>query len=422
MKSHPTSGLCALLLISAALTGPAFADVKLPAIISDNMVLQQETPAGVWGWAEPGEKVTVKFAGKSAETAAGADGKWNVKLEALTAGATGELTVAGKNTLTVKNVVVGEVWVASGQSNMEFTVNRGKDADEETKAANFPLIRMYTVKKNPATEPADDTVGKWEVCSPETVPTFSAVAYYFARRLYQNLKQPVGIIHSSWGGTPAEYWTPKSMLTRDPAFKSILDSWDQAVANYPQAKAKYEEELAAFKEASKTPPAAGATAPKPPRAPRGGDAFGSPGCLFNCMIAPFIDYTIRGAIWYQGEANARAAELYKKLFPTMIHSWRASWQRPGSAVPLRPVGQFHAAPSRADRHRLGATPRSPARNPGSAPHRHGRGHRHRRIQGHPSQEQTGSRPPPRSLGRSHRLLPRPGILRSAPQRLPVRGQ
>jgi len=348
MNSHLAPGLRALLLISVALTGTTFADVKLPSIISDNMVLQQDTPAGVFGWAEPGEKVTVKFAGKSAATAAGADGKWNVKLDGLTAGATGELTVAGKNTLTIKNVAVGEVWVASGQSNMEFTVNRGKDAAEEIKAADFPLIRMYTVKRSPKTEPAEDTEGRWEVCSPQTVPNFSAVGYFFARRLYQTLKQPIGIIHSSVGGTPAEYWTPKSLLTRDPAFKPIFDSWDQAVASYPQAKAKYDEELAAWKEATKTPPAPGATAPKPPRAPRGGDAYGSPACLFNGMIAPLLDYTIRGVIWYQGEANARAADLYKKLFPTMIHGWRASWQSedlPFLYVQLANFMQRHPEPT-----------------------------------------------------------------------------
>ncbi len=305
MKSICTS---CIILASACLASSAFADVKLPSIISDNMVLQQDTPAGVYGWADPGEKVTVKFADKSTATTAGSDGKWLTKLEGLPAGTTGELTISGKNTLTIKNVVVGEVWVASGQSNMEFTVNRGKDAAEETKAADFPMIRMYTVKKTPKTEPADDTEGKWEVCSPQTVPTFSAVGYFFARRLYQTLKQPIGVIHTSWGGTPAEYWTPKPILSRDPAFKPIIDSWDQAVANYPQAKAKYDEEMAAFKEAAKTPPAPGATAPKPPRAPRGGsDAFGSPACLFNGMIAPLLDYTVRGVIWVrQGEAQCPA--------------------------------------------------------------------------------------------------------------------
>ena len=321
-----TTRFLALTFSLAGLAGTAFAAVKLPAIISDNMVLQQDTPAGVWGWADPGEKVTVKFGGKSAETVADAVGKWSVKLDGLVAGTTGELSVAGKNALTIKNVTVGEVWVCSGQSNMEFHVSGAKDFAEEAKAADFPMIRMYTVQKNPKTEPVEETVGKWEICTPQTVGNFSAVGYFFGRRLYQTLQQPIGLIHTSWGGTPAEFWTPKPVLTANPAYKPFLDGWEKAVATYPEAKAKYEADLAAWKEATKTPPAPGATVPQQPRAPRGGDAFGSPGCLYNGMIAPILPYTIRGAIWYQGEANAGQPDLYKKLFPMMIRSWRQAWK------------------------------------------------------------------------------------------------
>lgn len=344
MKPH----LATFILATSILGATALADVKLPAVISDNMVLQQETPAGVWGWADPGEKVTVKFAGKSVGATADDKGKWGVKIEGLTAGQTGELTVAGKNTLTIKNVVVGEVWVASGQSNMEFTLSGAKDHDAEIKAADFPQIRMFTVQKAAKTEPAEDCIGKWEVCTPQTAPHFSAVGYFFARRLYQTLKQPIGVIHTSWGGTPAEFWTPTTVLARDPLYKPAFDSWEKAVANYPQAKEKYEKELADWKEATKTPPPAGQQPPKQPRAPRGGDAFGSPGCLYNGMIAPIINYTIRGAIWYQGEANAGAPDLYKKLFPTMIRSWRKEWQIddfPFLYVQLANFMQRHAEPT-----------------------------------------------------------------------------
>lgn len=312
-------------VLLAILSGPVLADVKLPAIVSDNMVLQQDSPASVWGWAEAGEKVTVKFAGKSADTVADDKGKWKVKLEGLAAGAPGELTIAGKNTITLKNVVAGEVWVASGQSNMEWVVYNTKDAPEEIKAADFPMIRMYTVTKNPQAEPVDDTVGKWEVCTPQTVPGFSAVGYFFARRLYQTLKQPIGVIHTSWGGTPAEYWTPKKVLAADPAFKGYFDGWDKAVADYPKAKEKYEQDLAAWKESTKALPA-DAKKPPQPREPRGGSAFGSPGCLYNGMIAPIVDYSIRGTIWYQGESNSGQPDLYKKLFPTMIKSWRGAFK------------------------------------------------------------------------------------------------
>ncbi len=344
MKPHLTP----LLLSSVFLGGAAFADVKLPAVISDNMVLQQETPATVWGWADAGENVAVKFAGKSAAAIADGKGKWSAKLDGLTAGTTGEMTIAGKNTLTIKNVLVGEVWVASGQSNMEFRVASTKDSADEIKAADFPNIRMFTVQKAAKTEPADDCVGKWEVCTPQTVPGFSAVGYFFARHIYQTLKLPIGIIHTSWGGTPAEFWTPKPALAANPAFKPIFDSWDKAVATYPQAKEKYEKDLAEWKEATKTPPTDGSKPPQAPRAPRGGDAFGSPACLYNGMVAPLTNYTIRGAIWYQGEANAGNPDLYKKLFPTMIKSWRKVWQIedfPFLYVQLANFMQRHAEPT-----------------------------------------------------------------------------
>jgi sialate O-acetylesterase len=314
-------------VLLAVLSAPAFAEVKLPAIVSDNMVLQQQTPAGVWGWADAGEKVTVKFAGKSAETVADAKGKWKVELTGLVAGEPGEMTIAGKNTITLKNVVAGEVWVGSGQSNMEWPAQKSKDADAEIQAANFPAIRMFTVKKNAQMEPVEDTTGKWEVCTPQTAPGFSAVGYFFARRLHQTIKQPIGIIHTSWGGTPAEYWTPKPVLAADPACRGIVDNWENAVADYPRAMEQYKKDLAEWKELTKTPAPAGKKQPRAPRRPRGGDgALGGPGCLYNGMIAPILNYTIRGAIWYQGEANAGQPDLYKKLFPMMIKSWRTEWK------------------------------------------------------------------------------------------------
>ena len=162
--------------ISATLcASAAHADVRLPAVISDHMVLLQDTPANIWGWAEPGEKVTVKFGGKSGESAADPAGKWSVKLDDLKAGTAGELTVSGKNTLTVKDVIVGEVWVASGQSNMEWVVANSKDAPEEIAAANFPAIRVFTVTKNAQAEPQEDLPGKWEVVTPQSAEHRTAV-------------------------------------------------------------------------------------------------------------------------------------------------------------------------------------------------------------------------------------------------------
>lgn len=314
-------GTCACLLF----TFHAQADVRLPAIVSDNMVLLQDTPANVWGWADPQEKVSVQFSGKTAEATADADGKWSVKLEVLQPSATGDLVVAGKNTLTVKNVAVGEVWVCSGQSNMEWVVANSKNAQQEISSANFPNIRMFTVQKNPKATPQTDCQGKWEVCSPETVGRFSAVGYFFGRNIHESVKVPIGLIHTSWGGTPAEFWTPRDVLAGDPDFQNIIQSWETVKANYPKAKADYDKALEAWNAASEKAKAEGKPAPRRPSEPRGANDFGSPGCLYNGMVAPILPYTIRGTIWYQGESNAGNAQQYQKLFPTMITSWRQRW-------------------------------------------------------------------------------------------------
>lgn len=314
-------GSCASLLISLN----AQADVRLPALISDNMVLLQDAPANVWGWADPQENVTVAFAGKTVKAVADAEGKWSVKLEGLAPSAEGEMKISGNNQLTIKNVAVGEVWVGSGQSNMEWKVANSANPQQEIAAANFPKIRMFTVQRTPKAAPQTDCQGKWEVCTPETAGNFSAVAYYFGRDLYGALKVPIGLIHSSWGGTPAEHWTPTDVLAADPDFQGFAKSWEAVKANYPKAKESYDQAVEAWTAAAEQAKAAGKPAPRRPSAPRGGDDFGSPGCLYNGMIAPLLPYTIRGAIWYQGESNASNARLYRKLFPTMISSWRQRW-------------------------------------------------------------------------------------------------
>ncbi len=306
----------------------ARAEVRLPALISDNMVLMQEVPVNVWGWADPQEAVTVKFGAKTSTTVTGADGKWQVKLEGLSPAQSGDLTVSGKNTLTVKNVAVGEVWVCSGQSNMELPVSAVQKADEEIKLSENPQIRMFTVARAAKGEPQEDCAGKWELASPETVPHFSAVGYFFGRHLFENLGVPIGLIHSSWGGTPAEFWTPGDVLQADPDFKVFGERWAELKRNFPKAKAIYDEALAKWKLAAEEAKSAGQPAPKAPSAPRGADDFGGPACLYNGMIAPLLPYTIRGATWYQGESNADRAAQYAKLFPTMIVSWRERWSEP----------------------------------------------------------------------------------------------
>lgn len=326
-------------IIAAALAAPIFtsallADVRLPSVISDHMVLQAASKANVWGWADAGEKVSVRLLGRSAETIAAPDGTWNVRFEDLKSGESGDMTVTGKNELAVKDVIVGEVWVASGQSNMEWTVQGAANPEEEKANANWPAIRMYIAERRASDTPLDDCKGKWLVCSPTTVGGFSAVGYYFARHLHQKLKQPMGILHSSWGGTNASLWTPLPVIEEDPKFSDLyIKAWQKVKADYPAAKAKYDEAMAKWKTDTEEAKAAGKELPKQPRGPRGGDAFGSPACLYNSMIHPLLKYTMRGAIWYQGESNASDAEAfeYRRLFPSMITAWRAMWARNGNA-------------------------------------------------------------------------------------------
>jgi sialate O-acetylesterase len=195
--------------------------------------------------------------------------------------------------------------------------------------ANFPMIRMFNLQKAAKNEPQEDCQGRWDVCSPQTVPGFSAVGYFFARRLHQTLKQPVGVIHTSRGGTPAEFWTPTAVIKSTPEFQPIVAAWERQVANYPKAKAAFDETMEKWKAEAAAAKAEGKPEPKRPNAPRGGDAFGGPGCLYNGMIAPVVPYTIQGAIWYQGESNANAAMQYRRLFPTMINTWRRAWSGGG---------------------------------------------------------------------------------------------
>jgi len=241
------------------------------------------------------------------------------------------LRVEADNTITVRDVLVGEVWVASGQSNMVFPVQRGDRAAEEIAAAKYPQIRLFKVALKTAEEPLEDVEGEWKVCSPETVGDFSAAGYFFARHLHRTLGVPVGVIQSAWGGTPAEAWTSREALKAEPGLRVLLDEWDQVLEDYPAAKIRYEEALRAWQEKAKTAKAAGRQPPRRPRAPVGPGHQHAPAVLYNAMIAPLTPYAIRGAIWYQGENNASRGQgyLYRRLFQTMILDWRARWAEGG---------------------------------------------------------------------------------------------
>jgi sialate O-acetylesterase len=277
--------LCLFVLtLILALAGSALhAGVKLAGVFGDNMVLQRDQALPVWGSADKGEEITVRIAGQTQAAKAGEDGRWKVTLEKLKVGEPLEMSVKGSSgeEIKLKNILVGEVWVCSGQSNMEMGMGACNNAQDEIAAADYPNIRLFTVAKNKAAEPTAELKADWIPCSPKTIgklwdwASFSGTGYYFGRHLHKELGVPIGLIHTSWGGTPAEFWTSHKALEADPALKPM--------------------------------------------------AQGESSCLYNGMIAPLIPFAIRGAIWYQGESNIPIAYKYRTLLPAMIRNWRTDW-------------------------------------------------------------------------------------------------
>jgi sialate O-acetylesterase len=318
----PLISVCIACFLQFSFSPPLAGDVSLPALFSDNMVIQCGMRLPVWGRAEPGEKVRVRLDYLSAQTVADSGGRWSVSLDPLGVGGPFELVVSGKNTIVVKNVLSGEVWLCSGQSNMAWTVARSLNAEEEIAAANYPKIRHFQVKRFKASQPledvapveqeADSWLNTWEISSAETVGKFTAVGYFFARALHQRLDVPVGIINSSWGGTVAEAWTAREALETDPELKAILSNWPDYNNDEQWLKEQYAEFTAEVEKARRE------GRPEPLY-------FNQPSVLYNGMIAPLIPYPVRGAIWYQGESNAFRAFQYRGLFQTLIRNWRAKW-------------------------------------------------------------------------------------------------
>jgi len=308
---------------------PALADVRLPAIFTDHMVLQQGQKNRVWGSADPGEEVIVTIASQKHIARADAKGKWQITLDSLAVGGPHTLAVTGKNKLAVEDVLVGEVWICSGQSNMQWEVRQANDGDLEAKTAKFPKIRLISVPQIGTQEPQDDFKGKWEVCTPETAATFSAVGYFFGRQLHQTLDVPIGLIDDAWGGSACEAWVRRDLLEKDEKYRPLIARWEQTEKNYDAAKAKTanEKQLTDFREAAVKAKAEGKAAPQLPRlAPNPLTGNSRPGNIYNGVLKPTIGYGIRGVIWYQGESNAGRAYQYRDLFPLMIQSWRDEWQ------------------------------------------------------------------------------------------------
>ena len=346
-----------LLLLSAAV---ANAQVKMAAIFSDHMVLQRSMPVPIWGTAAPTKPVTVTLTGASGHQektgVTDEQGHWSVTLDPLIAGGPYEMTVQSGDTVTVHDILVGEVWVGSGQSNMELPIELTQNGTMEIASANDPQLRLIKVNRLIIEKPDKDLKGNWVVCTPENLgpkpatattratPGLSGLCYYFGRNLRQKLNVPVGVIDSSFGGSPAEMWITAEGMRNDPALKKVADRWDQLIAAHPADQARFDAENVVWQKAVET--AKATSQPAPPH-PKWIEEYRYGG-MYNGMIAPLIPFSIRGMIWYQGESNARDFDTYRELFPQLIRSWRSAWRRddlPFIFVQLAGYGSSRSEPT-----------------------------------------------------------------------------
>ena len=327
-----TLSFIALACVFATLATHSHAEVKLPGFFGDSMVLQQQKPIAIWGWAEPGESITVTLADASETATADKTGKWKVALPAMTASKEPiSLTVKGSNTIEINDILIGEVWLCSGQSNMEWSVRSSSNAAEEIAAADYPMIRHIKVGRKPSTTPLDNIESKWQICSPATAGNFTACGYYMARHLHKQLDVPIGLLNSSWGGTRVEPWTPpvgfekvealsdiyKSVLNRTPGTernRELLQSHIEATKSWV---ASATEKIAKNENVAPSPAFPTELAPF--------KSHQDPTMLYNGMIHALVGYPIRGAIWYQGESNHNDGMLYTEKKKALINGWRELW-------------------------------------------------------------------------------------------------
>jgi len=319
-----------LLLLCLTLPLISHADLSLPAILGSNMVLQRGQENKIWGWGEPNETVTIEFAGKTHKTSCDENGTWAIKLPAMEASSENRsMTITGKNKLVLENILVGEVWVCSGQSNMGWSVNLTWNADLEIATAKYPLIRHITNPNPGSQEPQKTFNGQWDICSPDNIGNFTAVGYYFGRMIHQVLDVPVGLIDNAWGGSACESWVKRDRL-KGPLYEPLIQQWEEIEANFDleKAKAVHAKKVKEWEAKRDKLKAAGKPIPNKPRPPR--DILSGqhrPANLYNARHLPIVPYGIRGAIWYQGESNSGRAYQYRDLFPLMIQNWRDDWQQ-----------------------------------------------------------------------------------------------
>ena len=314
------------LVVALASANVAQADVTLPDVVSSGMVLQRDQAVPIWGKADPGESVTVAFNGQTRSTTADASGRWSIRLRRMRASATPSvLTVEGRNKITLEDVLVGEVWLVAGQSNMQRLLSETANGEQAIAAANHPTMRLFNVSRQVGFKHAPPPLAVWRACTPESIKEFSAAGYYFGVELERELKVPIGLINSSYGGSQAEAWTPVEYLLASADLKPTVDrqkTWDD---ERPRVKVQYDDALRKWREESDKAKAAGAV-PKPsPAVPDALREYRIASSIYNGMVEPLIPFAIRGAMWYQGESNEARAQQYGILLPAMIKAWRERW-------------------------------------------------------------------------------------------------
>lgn len=310
-----------------------YSDVTLPNVIGNNMVLQRDTEVPIWGWGSPDEEITLTLNSEDGNpihtltTVVGIDGNWQIKIPSMEAGGPYTLEVVGNNTLKLGNILFGEVWVCSGQSNMQWSVNASKDNVKEIAAAKYPDIRLFYVPRRASGLLKQNVTADWKETTPETIPNFSAVAYYFGRKLHRDLNVPIGLINTSWGGTRIEPWTPPVGFADVPALKSISQEIETVQSDYRKNLPLKIQEIEEWIDKTKIALKSDATLSQPPVISHPFNNHTRPTSIYNNMIHPLLPYAIRGAIWYQGESNVREGMMYHKKMKALIQGWRKVWQQ-----------------------------------------------------------------------------------------------
>jgi sialate O-acetylesterase len=315
------------IFVTAALScATVFADVSLPDVIGNSMVLQQKQATPIWGIADPGETVTVTFGNIRKNVVADANGKWRIDLGKLSANSVPRtMTIRGKNTIVLNDILVGEVWLVAGQSNMQWRLPESAGGAEATAAADHPNIRLFNVSREVAFKRRTGELGEWVACTPESAKEFSAAGYFFAAELEKELKVPIGVINSSYGGSQAEAWTPVEYLSADPELKATVERTKIWAAERARVRIEYDEAIKKWREDSEKAKVAGVRPSPSPGVPDALRDYRIASSIYDGMIEPLIPFAIRGAVWYQGESNDARAEQYNILLPTMIRAWRERW-------------------------------------------------------------------------------------------------